>query len=58
MPVFDDCSITCFIVFMPLPCGSLVFMNGLQSTMSVTFFTSPSSNAIISEIGFITEPGS
>ena len=58
MPVFDDCSITCFMVFMPDPWGSLVRMNGAQLTMSLTERTSPSSNAIISDIGFITEPGS
>ena len=58
MPVLDDCSMTCFMFFMPPPWGSDVFMNGLQSTTSVTFRTRPSSNAINSDMGFITEPGS
>ncbi len=47
---------SCF--FGPLPWGSLVRWKGEQSTMSLTDFTSLSSKAIMSEIGFITEPGS
>ena len=46
------------MVLGPEPWGSEVRWKGLQSTMSVTFLTSPSSKAIINEMGFITEPGS
>ena len=46
------------MVFIPPPWGSEVRMKGEQSTTSLTEWTRPSSKAIISEMGFITEPGS
>ena len=58
MPVFDEVSITCFMVFMPPPAWSEVRWKGEQSTWSVTRFTSPSSKATMSEMVFMTEPGS
>lgn len=45
-------------IFMPPPAWSEVRWKGEQSTTSVLLFTRPSSKATISEIGFITEPGS
>ena len=58
MPVLLDISITCFMFLTVGAWGSFVRWKGEQSTVWFTLETSPSSKAIIIDIGFMTDPGS
>ena len=57
-PVFDDHPMTSGMVLTVGACGSVVFMNGEQSTVLWLLVIRPSSKAMSREMGLTTEPGS